>query len=84
MRAAIAAGADVRGYFLWSLLDNFEWAHGFRKRFGAYHVDFRTLVRTPKPVVPYYASVIASNAIEPCGAPDPFGAAAVEARVPHW
>ncbi|HEY3085682.1 MAG TPA: GH1 family beta-glucosidase [Candidatus Dormibacteraeota bacterium] len=45
---AIVEGADVRGYFLWSLLDNFEWAWGFQKRFGIVHVDYATQVRTIK------------------------------------
>lgn len=45
---AVARGADVRGYFAWSLLDNFEWAYGYTKRFGIVHVDFRTQLRTPK------------------------------------
>ncbi|HVD46993.1 MAG TPA: GH1 family beta-glucosidase [Candidatus Limnocylindria bacterium] len=45
---AMRAGADVRGYFLWSLLDNFEWAWGFQKRFGIVHVDYDTQVRTVK------------------------------------
>lgn len=45
---AIDAGVDVRGYFVWSLLDNFEWAAGFGQRFGIVHVDFETQVRTPK------------------------------------
>ena len=45
---AIAEGADVRGYFLWSLLDNFEWAWGFQKRFGIVHVDYQTQERTIK------------------------------------
>ncbi len=46
--AAQAQGADVRGYFAWSLLDNFEWAEGYVSRFGIVHVDYETQVRTPK------------------------------------
>ena len=48
VRRAIADGAPVQGYFLWSLLDNYEWALGYEKRFGLIHVDFDTLARTPK------------------------------------
>jgi beta-glucosidase len=44
----IRAGADIRGYYVWSLLDNFEWAHGYSQRFGIVHVDFSTQKRTPK------------------------------------
>ncbi|MFD0141109.1 MULTISPECIES: GH1 family beta-glucosidase [unclassified Streptomyces] len=55
---AIADGADVRGYFLWSLLDNFEWAYGYGKRFGMVHVDFASQRRTPKDSARWYAEVI--------------------------
>ena len=48
VHAAKAEGVDVRGYFVWSLLDNWEWAEGFTKRFGLVHVDFATQARTPK------------------------------------
>jgi beta-glucosidase len=61
LAGAMGRGADVRGYFAWSLLDNFEWAHGFHKRFGLVHVDYKTLRRTPKRSAHYYARVIASR-----------------------
>jgi beta-glucosidase len=48
LEAARAAGVDVRGYFVWSIMDNFEWAEGFSKRFGLVHVDFDTQARTPR------------------------------------
>ncbi|WJR80229.1 GH1 family beta-glucosidase [Bradyrhizobium sp. NP1] len=64
LQRAITDGAPVRGYFLWSLMDNFEWIYGFGKRFGVYRVDFDTLVRTPKLSVAFYRNVIARNAVE--------------------
>jgi beta-glucosidase len=54
----MADGADVRGYFLWSLLDNFEWAYGYSKRFGAVHVDYTTQRRTPKSSAHWYADLV--------------------------
>ncbi|HEX5597857.1 MAG TPA: GH1 family beta-glucosidase [Micromonosporaceae bacterium] len=58
LHRAIDDGVDVRGYFTWSLLDNFEWAEGFTKRFGLVHVDFDTQVRTPKTSYSWYRDVI--------------------------
>jgi beta-glucosidase len=58
---AIAAGVDVRGYFTWSLVDNFEWAEGYTKRFGLVHVDYETQRRTPKDSYDWYQRVIAEN-----------------------
>merc|ERR1712113_854903 len=48
MHKAIQEGADVRGYFAWSFMDNFEWSHGYSKRFGIVYVDYKTQQRTPK------------------------------------
>jgi beta-glucosidase len=58
---AIEAGVDLRGYFVWSLLDNFEWSHGYSKRFGIVHVDYRTQRRTPKASARFYSDVIRTN-----------------------
>ena len=61
LHKAITDGADIRGYFHWSILDNFEWAEGYTKRFGLVHVDYDTQVRTIKDSARWYAEVIASN-----------------------
>ncbi|MDH2415882.1 GH1 family beta-glucosidase [Nocardioides sp. CER19] len=58
---AIDAGVDVRGYLAWSLLDNFEWAEGYRERFGLVHVDYSTLVRTPKDSFRWFQRLAASR-----------------------
>lgn len=61
LQEAISGGVPVKGYFAWSLLDNFEWAEGFAKRFGLVHVDYLTLERTPKSSFKKYKEIIAAN-----------------------
>jgi beta-glucosidase len=60
---AISEGIPLKGYFLWSLLDNFEWSYGYTKRFGIHYVNYQTLERTPKLSARFYADVIRRNAI---------------------
>ncbi len=60
---AIAAGADIRGYMAWSLLDNLEWSLGYAKRFGIVHVDYATQKRTPKDSAALYSRIIANNGV---------------------
>jgi beta-glucosidase len=64
LQRAISIGIPVLGYFVWSLLDNFEWAYGYSKRFGIVYVDYKTLRRIPKESAYWYAKVIANNGIE--------------------
>lgn len=59
---ALHAGADIRGYFVWSLLDNFEWLEGYDYRFGLVYVDFASQARMPKASARWYASLIRANA----------------------
>jgi beta-glucosidase len=63
LHRAISEGLPVKGYFLWSLLDNFEWAFGYTKRFGICYVNYETLQRTPKLSAKFYSQVIKNNAI---------------------
>ncbi len=63
LHLALQDGVDVRGYFVWSLLDNFEWGHGYTKRFGLIRVDFDTQKRTIKDSGEWYSRVIASNCV---------------------
>jgi beta-glucosidase len=63
MHRAASEGYPVKGYFLWSLLDNFEWADGYSKRFGLHYVDFKTQKRTPKLSAEWYREVIRSNTV---------------------
>jgi beta-glucosidase len=63
LREAIAAGVDVRGYFCWTLMDNFEWAEGYSARFGLVEVDFATQRRTPRASAHWYGAVARTNIV---------------------
>jgi beta-glucosidase len=64
LHRAASEGYPIKGYFLWSLLDNYEWADGYSKRFGIHYVDFKTQKRTPKLSAEWYHEVISRNAVE--------------------
>jgi beta-glucosidase len=64
VKRAIEAGVPVKGYFHWSLMDNFEWAHGYTPRFGLVYVDYATLNRTIKDSGRWFASVIQGDGFE--------------------
>lgn len=63
LQRATSEGVPVKGYFLWSLMDNFEWADGYTNRFGIHYVDYETQKRTPKLSASFYKSVIAANSV---------------------
>ena len=63
LHRAVSEGYDVRGYFVWSLLDNFEWAEGYGRRFGIVHVDYSTQARTPKLSARWYSEIIRENGV---------------------
>ena len=73
---AIADGVDVRGYLVWSLLDDFEWAEANGQRFGIVHVDHATLERTPRRSADWYRCVIARNGVPNEAGGDPAGGSA--------
>ena len=66
---AVEEGVPVRGYFVWSLLDNFEWAHGYSKRFGIVYIDYPTLERVPKDSFNWYRDFISTRARTPRPSP---------------
>ena len=67
MAEALRKGADVRGYYAWSLLDNFEWAWGYTKRFGLIRVDYGTQRRIWKDSARWYSKLVQSGVIPPDG-----------------
>ncbi|WP_284301932.1 family 1 glycosylhydrolase [Homoserinibacter gongjuensis] len=68
---AVAAGVDVRGYYVWSAFDNFEWAAGYQERFGLVYVDYATQQRIRKSSWEWYREVIAANAQPRTSSPSP-------------
>jgi beta-glucosidase len=66
---AVEAGVNLAGYYVWSLLDNFEWGWGFQKRFGIVFVDFETQRRIPKNSAHFYSEIVRANAVPLLPAP---------------
>ena len=64
LRRTINDGVPVKGFFLWSFMDNFEWQFGYSRRFGIVHVDYATQVRTPKKSARFYQAAIAAGAVD--------------------
>ena len=64
LHRAASESYPIKGYFLWSLMDNYEWADGYSKRFGLHYVDFKTQTRTPKLSAEWYREVVSRNAVE--------------------
>jgi beta-glucosidase len=71
VQRAVGEGVPVRGYFVWSLLDNFEWGHGYSQRFGLVHVEYRTQTRLVKDSGYFYAQVVRANSLPIWVAPSP-------------
>jgi beta-glucosidase len=63
LHRAISDGVNVKGYFLWSFMDNFEWEDGYARRFGMVYCDYKTLQRTPKLSARWYSKVMESNSL---------------------
>ena len=63
LQRAVREGVPMQGYFVWSMMDNFEWVRGYDERFGIIHVDFDTLVRTPKLSADFYREVIRTGRV---------------------
>ena len=64
IHSAITDGVDVRGYYYWSLLDNYEWAEGFEKRFGLIEINYDTLERTIRPSAYVYKEICETNSVD--------------------
>lgn len=81
LREAVAAGADIRGYFVWSLLDNFEWGAGYSNRFGLVYVDYPTQRRIPKESACWYEQMIRAEVLRAAGSAAPTVVAPLQTSV---